>query len=299
MHDMQELFASAEGEDAWTREMQDLFNCGALDRAEAVLSEALTALDSELSRKCLRLKSTAVELTGWEELAEAIEVHEGDPVTALTIAIVNDTDRAFEKGETHHPHVMMGLYTDEFFDFSGADRAAVFAELGEEIPAWAGYEEDIEVHFDIEGLDDLNTALLHHKQRHFFRDGKPEMAPERYIEYVLACWWRALRWHQAVAGNCAGHPLPGAPCVVAGMVDMRTEAVGVYRAGTASEKPVAAPASAASNMADAFGDSFIRRDTLVEEEKPMTGSELRRKSLETEANKEPERKSLFARIFGR
>ena len=221
VHELQTVFASEQGEAAWAGEMHALLGAGALDEAEALLAEALTALDSELAWVCLEIPRDAVVLAGWDELAEAIAVHEGEPVTGVTIAIGNDTDRDFEKGSVHRPHVLLGIYTDEAYDFSAAHHLQLLEECHAAPPSWAGQEEDIEVHMDIEGLDLLNTRLAHHKERHFFRDGNPAAAPVRYVEFVLGCWWRALRWHQAVASECSVRGLPRSMPVVAGMVGMR------------------------------------------------------------------------------
>ena len=210
MHELQTVFASEDGETAWTQDMHALFGAGAFDEAEALLAEALTALDTELAWTCLELPREAVVLSGWEEMTEAIAMHEGDPVTGLTIAIANESDRDFEKGQVHRPYVVLGIYTDDAFAFSAAVHWELLDQCHAEMPDWAGKEEDIEVHMDIDGLDLLNTRLAHHKQRHFFRDEAPAAAPRGYVEFVIACWWRALRWHQAVATECTIHGLPRA-----------------------------------------------------------------------------------------
>jgi hypothetical protein len=306
MHELQQVFATEEGETAWTQDLHALFGAGAFDEAEALLAEALAALDSELGRACLELPREAVVLSGWEEMGEAIAMHEGDPVTGVTIAIANESDRDFEKGQVHRPYVLLGLYTDEAFAFSSAVHWQLLDECHAEMPQWAGQEEDIEVHMDIDGLELLNTKLAHHKQRHFFRDGASAPAPLRYVEFVLACWWRALRWHQAVATECAIHGLPRAIPVVAGMVDMRPEAVAIHDSGTGltggEERPALAlvrPESA-SLIAESFGEGFIQRKVVEEEKAPPSVSELRRRVQEDgELLDKPQKSGLWARIFGR
>jgi hypothetical protein len=308
MHYLQELFVTQHGEAAWTDEMHALFAVGDLAAAEAVLAEALAGLGSELGALCLALTPERVVLAGWEELDEAIALHEGDPVTGITIAIANEYDRAFEKGELHRPYVTLGIYTDEGFAFSRADGATIFAELDKEYPDWSGYEEDIEVHLDIEGLDALNTALLHHKQRHFFRDERPPQAPLRYVEYVLGCWWRALLWQQAVARACALTGLPGAIPVVCGMVEMKPEVVSLHVAdGYAGPRARSVRAARAPLAEAGFGEGFIRRRTLPVEEAPPTGLELRRRASAAAAAAQqaaarpdaaPGRPRLFGRLFG-
>lgn len=307
MHHLQQLFATAEGEATWTAQMHDLFAAGDLDAAEAVLRGALLGLESDLAAQCLALRRDDVVLSGWEELDDAVALHEGGPITGVTIAIANEYDRVFEKGAQHHPFVMLGIYTDEGFAFSRAAPEAILAELGKDYPDWSGHEEDIEVHLDIEGLDALNTALLHHKQRHFFRDGAPQQAPWRYVEYVLGCWWRALRWHQAVARECAEIGLPGAVPVVCGMVEMRPDVLVLHRAdGAAGDRPRTAAAALPADVGGAseagFGEGFIRRGRLPVEDAPPTGLELRRRAVAATAaaaEPAPARPRLLARLFGR
>lgn len=310
MHQLQTVFATEEGEAAWTSGMRALLAAGGLDEAEALLAEALTALDTELAWSCLELPREAVVLTGWEELAEAIALHAGDPVTGVTIAIGNDADRDFEKGAMHRPHVLLGTYTDEAFAFSTTDTRQILAECDSASPRWAGREEDIEVHMEIEGLDQLNTRLAHHKQRHFLRDqaagADRAAAPLRYIEFVLGCWWRALRWHQAVAAECAIRGLPRAMPVVAGMVAMRPGAVAVHSAAATKtgENDRAARAAVGGDrpgvMADSFGAGFIQRREAAVEWAPPSVSQLRRLAQGDGDVLERQRPpGLLARLFGR
>ncbi|MEZ5680582.1 MAG: hypothetical protein R3E14_04720 [Erythrobacter sp.] len=289
---------TAEGETAWEAELRAGFEAGALDDVHAVLEKALLELDSDIGRMCLQTGPEAVTISGWEELVEAIRDHEGEPIGGVTLAIANEADRAFEKGQLHHPYMMLGLYTDEPFDFGTASEQDLIDQTrAEDGPEWAGYDEDIEVYLDLEGLDRLNTALLHHKQRHFFRDGKPTEAPLRYVEYVLGCWWRALLFQQAVASECAIHGLPGGIPVVAGTVEMRPEIVTVHGIGARTlekEREVEVKPAAPIIAAD-----FIQLRS-IEEEVELTGADLRRKVQETGQEVEPEpRKGFMARLFGR
>lgn len=310
MHELQKAFATEEGEAAWTQDMHALFGAGAFDEAEALLAEALTALDSELAWTCLELPREAVVLSGWEEMGEAIAMHEGDPVTGVTIAIANEGDRDFEKGALHHPYVMLGIYTDEAYAFSTAVHWQLLDECHAEQPGWAGREEDIEVHMDIDGLDALNTRLVHHKQRHYFRDAQAPSdlvpAPLSYVEFVLGCWWRALRWHQAVATECTIRGLPQAIPVIAGMVDMRPAAVAIHDSGRGKARPALTLVrnDAIGAIAESFGDGFIQRKVVEEEKAPPTVSELRRRAQgalvpDGEVLDRPQRTGFLARIFGR
>jgi hypothetical protein len=299
MHRLQQLFASADGEEAFEYELQALFEAAEFAEAEAFLAAEIETLDGDIARLCRSLPREAVVLDGWEDIVDAIAMHEGEPVTGVTLAIANELDLAFEKGGLHEPYVMLGLYTDEAFAFSTATSHQLLAECrAEEGPAWAGLDEDIELYLAVEGLAPLNTALLFHKQRHFFRDSGPLQAPLRYVDYLVGCWWRALRFQQAVAAAYARHGLPGGIPVVAGMVEMRPELVSVHRAGAphaAVERRVEAPAVAAMSAAD-----FIQRKPLEELEE-QTGSDLRRRLIgaEAEASDIVAPKGLLGRLFGR
>ncbi|MBX7528563.1 hypothetical protein [Qipengyuania vesicularis] len=303
MHELQTQFATQEGEAAWTAVMHEHFHTGELDDAQRYLEMQLEALGTELATRCLIDDPNRVSITGWNELIEAIELHEGDPITGVTLAIANEADRAFEKGQVHHPYMLLGLYCDEPFAFSQADVGTLVSELqSEEGPAWAGYDEDIEVFLECEGLSAINTELVHHKERHFFRDENPEHAPKRYVEYVLACWWRALLFHRSVEKICKQQPLPGGIPVLAGMVDMKPDAISVQGLG---EGQPAAPRAAASEddgpqMADMLPDKMITRREVEEVKEPPTGTDLRRRISETGQEDEPEpKKSLVSRLFGR
>ena len=298
MHELQQRFANINGEEAWETDLRALFETGDLDAAHSVLEGAHADLDTDLAQECLAIAADSVQIAGWAELVEAIAMHEGGPITGVTLAVANEADRAFEKGRLHHPYMMLGLYTDEPFRFSDADAAGLLAEMrSEEGPAWAGWDEDIEVHLDIHGLDRLNTALLHHKQRHFFRDEAQSTAPARYVEYVLGCWWRALLFQHAVTSECAIHGLPGGIPVIAGMVDMRPEIVMVHGLGArAVERERRDDIKPASPMLAA---NFIQVRP-VEEERELSGVDLRRRVAETGQEDQPaSRRGLLARIFGR
>jgi hypothetical protein len=373
MHPLQTTFATAEGEEAWCEDLRCLIGAARFDEAEAVLSGALAELDTDLARLCQSTTAASVTISGWPELAERIELHEGDePVTGLTLAIGNDGDLDFEKGRMLAPYMMLGLYTDEAWKWSEASRETLLAECASESPAWAGTDEDLEAFLDIAGLAPLNTALIHSKQRHFIREGGEAQAPLRYVEYIVGCWWRALRFHQAVAAAQAAHPLPGPVTIVSGMVDMRPDVVAVHlpaRTSCREEAKPAAPATltlanprlhpleglsakadegraegeqvlaetaanplsaVAPPLADvepyqgaAFGEvdepdeagpvpesaepslelisrSMITRKPL-EEEKLLTGADLRRRIAAEAANDAgvPARGGFFARLFGR
>jgi hypothetical protein len=303
MHRLQELFATDEGEKSFTGELRAMFEAGDLGGTETLLAAELETMDTDIARMCRELPREAVVLTGWEDLSEAISFHEGDPVTGVTLAIANEQDLAFEKGRLHEPYVVMGLYTDEAYAFSAATAEEMIAQCkAEEGPAWAGLDEDVELYLEVEGFGPLNTALVFHKQRHFFRDDNPDHAPMRYVDYVVGCWWRALRFQQAVAAEYAAHGLPGGIPVIAGMVELRPEVLCVHTTGVPAEPISSRPeVPEMPEMAEISASSLISRKPVEEEVKELSGSDLRRRfaNSDSEEQANQERKGLLSRLFGR
>lgn len=313
MHSLQQAFASHAGEEAWTAHLRDLFERRELGEAERILRSALIELGGDMMQLCRAASLDAVEITGWEELVEAVEGQEGEPITGATIAMGNEADLAFDKGMLHRPYMVLGLYTDEAWNWSAASQEEALAQCHVECPDWAGRDEDIEAFLDIEGLDALNTALIHHKQRHFIREGSDAPAPRRYVEFVLGTWWRALRFHQAVAVQLERHGLGGSIPVISGLIDMRPEVVSVHWP-VVREVPAARPAPAAESEAgDEADDLFsggpsltrfnlIQRGRLVveQEDAAPTGSVLRRRiEAAAEHEEEDESPGLMRRLLGR
>lgn len=301
MHRLQELFATDDGEKSFTGQLRAMFEAGDLDGAEALLAAELETMDTDIAGMCRELPREAAALSGWEDLSEAIAFHEGAPVTGATLAIANEPDLAFEKGRLHEPYVVMGLYTDEAYAFSAATAEELIAQCKvEEGPAWAGLDEDVELYLEVEGFGRLNTALIFHKQRHFFRDDNPDHAPMRYVDYVVGCWWRALRFQQAVAAEYAAHGLPRGIPVIAGMVEMRPEALCVHTAAIPAE-PAVSDRAEAPEMAEMSALSLIQRKVEEEEVKELSGSDLRRRFANSGSEDEAvqERKGLLGRLFGR
>ena len=180
-HRLQAEFATAEGEEHYVDHLKKLVSGGFLDTANGILVSDLMALDSDLARICSATDSEQVVLTGWPELIDAIAQFEGDPITGVTIGMANDPDLAFEKGQLHASYLLLGLYTDEVYGWSSASRDDILGQCGSDRPQWAGSEEDIEVYLELEGLEAINTRLIHHKHRFFLRDGNPAEAfsPDR------------------------------------------------------------------------------------------------------------------------
>jgi hypothetical protein len=312
MHSLQTTFATAAGEAAWEAQLRDLFEARELAKAEAILRAALIESGGEMMRLCRDASLSSVEISGWDELAEAVKNHEGDPITGATIAIGNEADLAFEKGLQHRPYLVLGLYTDDAWGWSSASAQDALAQCRSENPEWAGWDEDIEAFLEIDGLDALNTALVHHKQRHFIREeGETAPAPLRYVEFVIGCWWRALRFHQAVAVQLDKHGLAGAIPVISGLIELRPEVVAVHwpvvRQVPASKSPEAAEQNDDAEEVESASPNLtrfnlIQRGRLVADEaEGPTGTVLRRRIEVSEENDDAavEVPGLMRRLLGR
>lgn len=287
-HRLQAAFATAEGEADYVDKLTTLIEEGQLHAAETLLLADLQALDTDLAQMCLATPRDQVRLSGWTELVEAIAVHEGEPITGVAIGMGNDADLAFERTELHAPFVMLGLYADGAFCFSGASREGLLSQCKSDEPAWADSEEDIEVYLELEGLAPINTALIRHKHQFFLRDDDPAEAPALYVECVLAGWFRALRFHQAIAAELAMHGLPGDIPVVSGIAGMRPAIATVHY----PEKTVAVAAGEVAELV--IKPKAKRTDAVID----LTGTSIRRR-IEEAREPEAAKPGFFARIFGR
>lgn len=290
-HRLQTEFASEEGEARYVERLRKLLTGGYLDAAEGILITDLASLDSAFAGQCASLRREDVILSGWPELIDAISMFEGEPITGMTIGIANDPDLTFDKGILHTPYLLLGLYTDESYGWSGASRDEILAQCDSEGPQWAGREEDIEVYLEIEGIEAINTALIHHKRRFFLRDDNPDKAPVGYVEYVLASWLSALRFHQAVATQIAEHGLPGSVPVVSGTVDMKPEIACVHFPEKSSEIEQV-------QFASLVGTTPRRGAEILDFSAPNIRRQIAA-NAEPEQEQEEARPSLLGRVFGR
>ena len=225
-HPLQIAFLEAEGERTWIEGMRDLLCAGRATEADARLSTELAGFDGALARICKATPAAEVVLEGWEDLLPILAEWEGPPVTAITLGLTNPPDLVFEAGRTHEPDLLLGLYSDEAFPFSGASKADLLAECAKDLPAWAGAEEDVEFYCTLSGLAELNTALINCKHRRFLRDGRDGVegrAPGGYVEFQLASWLLVTRFLQATERALAEHDLPSSCRLIAGAVDVNAD----------------------------------------------------------------------------
>jgi hypothetical protein len=300
-HPLQLIFLEAAGERGWVDETLRLLAAGRAAEADARLAAELAGFDGTLARLCKATPAADVLLEGWDDLLPILAEWEGPPVTAITLGLTNPPDLVFEAGRTIEPDLLLGLFSDEAFAFSGASKAELIAECGKEVPAWVGAEEDVEFYCGIGGLAELNTALIHCKHRHFLRDGRDGVqgrAPGGYVEYVLGGLLMATRFLQAVERAISDHGLPDGCRLIAGTVGINADFVTVL----GPDRP-AAPASAPglSRAQPAFATLSIKPWVPREEPKgPAGGSAIRQriKPPEPAPAAEP-RRGLLARLFGR
>jgi hypothetical protein len=302
-HPLQITFLEPEGEHAWIEEMRELLCAGRAAEADALLTAELAGFQGAIARLCKATTAADVVLEGWDDLLPILAEWEGPPVTAITLGLTNPPDLVFEAGKTHEPDLLLGLYSDEAFPFSGASKADLLAECGKEIPAWAGAEEDVEFYCTLSGLAELNTALINCKHRRFLRDGRDGVegrAPGGYVEYVVGSWLLATRFLQATERAVAEHGLPAGCKLIAGAVDVNADFVTVI----AADQPAAAPTPkrSASPAEPAFATLTMK--PWVPREDPTddaaNGPTLRQRISAAEpAPAEVPKRGFLGRLFGR
>ncbi len=297
-HPLQTEWYDAEVEANFLSQIESLVHAGDLDVAADKLLEAMDGIDTPVMDMCRELSEDSVEISGWEEIGDAIAGYEGDPITAVHIVMSNEADLVFEDKNTRHdPMVEVAFYTDDQMQFSKLSRAELLTESLREEPEWYGQSEDMEVYLELNGLGALNTALLRHKRQYYFRDSAhvldaaeglaSDIVPLPYIEYRLAAMLRAVRFHQAVQSLLNEYGLYKDIPVIAGMFNMRLEIGSVYIPKMARTVEIASTPKLAIK---------IKRNLEEDEVPEIAGSALRKRvSVEPEV----EKIGFFRRLFGR
>lgn len=295
-HPLQTTWFDADVEAEYLKRIVALVHAGDLDVAAEKLLEDLADIDSPVGELCLNLTDDTVELCGWEEIGDSIAQYEGEPITAVHIVMSNEADLVFEdKSLTHDPLVEVVFYSDEHLAFSKLSREELLIESLKDDAEWYGQSEDVEAYLEINGLGQLNTALLRHKRQYFFRDQMhtldaaqglaADIVPLPYIEFRLAAMLRAVRYHQAIKDLIDGYGLYGNIPVIVGMYNMQIEIGSVYIPKTAKVIELAKVAKLAIT---------IKRNT---EEAPV---EISGSALRQNLTAEPEeQRGFFRRLFGR
>ena len=295
-HPLQTTWFNADAEADYLRQITALVHAGDLDVAADKLLDDLADIPTPVGDLCRDLTEDAVEICGWEEIGDSIAQYEGDPITAVHIVMSNEADLVFEdKSLTHDPLVEVAFYSDEHLAFSTLSRDELLTESLKEDAEWYGQSEDVEVYLEINGLGQLNTALLRHKRQYFFRDQMhtldaaqglaADIVPLPYIEFRLAAMLRAVRYHQAVKDLIDGYGLHGNIPVIVGMYNMQVELGSVYIPKTAKVVELAKVPKLAIT---------IKRNT----EEPV--AEISGSGLRQRMTAEPEeRPSFWRRLFGR
>lgn len=297
-HPLQVTFLDEAGERAWIAEMRDLLCAASSAEADARLTAALVGFDGTLARLCKATPAAGVTLEGWEDLEPILAEWEGPSITAVTLGLTNAPDLVFEHGATHDPELLLSLYSDDTFDFSGSTKGQLIAECGKELPAWSAAEEDVEFYCALTGLAELNTALINCKHRRFLRDGRDGVegrAPGGYVEYVLGSWLLATRFLQAVQRATADSRFR----LIVGTVDVNADFLTVLGPDAPAE-PVATATSEPAFAPLTFTPWVPKEDPTADT--PASGPTLRQRIKAAEP--EPElvaesRPGLLARLFGR
>ena len=309
---LQLTFLKAEGERAYVDHLRSLLVAGRADEADAIVSGDLAGFDGRIADIGRALAPAAVTIEGWGDLLPILDEFEGPAITALTVGLTNELDLVFEAAALHEPSLMLGLYSDDGFAFSTASRDALLAECAADMPGWFGNEEDVEFYADVAGLAALNTALVQCKHRYFLRDGGDEgvrgRAPGGYVEYVLGCWLRAVRFAQALERAIGEHGLPAGARVIAGTVELNADFATVI--APARDMAAAALVAVAAPMASLTIKPWVAHEDPTQPE-PATGSTLRQRlgtpepepapvavAPESEPSP-PHRPGFLARLFGR
>jgi len=299
-HPLQVAFLEPAGERAWIEEMRELLSAGRAAEADARLTAELAGFDGALARLCKATPAADVALEGWDDLLPILAEWEGPPVTGITLGLTNPPDLVFEAGQTHQPDLLLGLYSDEAFPFSRASKAELLAECEQDLPGWAGAEEDVEFYCTLCGLAELNTALISCKHRRYLRDGRDGVegrAPGGYVEFVLGSWLLATRFLQAAERAISDGGLPAGCRLIAGSVDVNADfmaILGPEQAATAMPAPSALPPD------NTFAPLTMKPWVPREEPTVASGPTLRQrlKPVETVLETQP-RRGFLARLFGR
>ena len=295
-HHLQKAWADDAAENAYFQRIEAMVHAGDLDAAAAIIEEDIATLDTPLGQLCRELSEEAVDLAGWEEIGDSIAQYEGEPITAVHIMISNEPDLVFEdKSTIHHPLIEVMFYSDEHLPFSEMSRDEILAASLEEDESWWGQGEDMEAYLEINGLSQLNTALLRHKRQYYFRDQMhildeksglaADTAPLLYVEFRLASMLRAIRYHQAVKALVEGFGLRKNVPVLVGMYNMKPELSSVYMARSAKVVEIARTAKLAVT---------IKRN-MEEIPEDVSGSSLRQRVIADVVDEKP---SFLRRLFG-
>lgn len=297
-HALQLSFLKPEGERAWVESVAQLLASGRADEADALIAQELAGLHGRLARLCKAAPADAVSVEGWDDLLPILADWEGPPITAITIGMTNPSDLVFDPTAAPEPELLLGLYSDEAFPFADSTNAELIAECERELPAWVGGEEDVEFYCTMSGLSELNGALINWKHRHFLRDGRDGVegrAPGGYVEFVVANWFVATRFLQAVQRAIADFGVPDGCRVIAGSVDMNADFITIL--GKERKRPADAGQSAEPVFATLTVKPWTPRDEPppIVPEAPAT---LRQRILTPEPEPEP-KPSFVRRLFAR
>jgi hypothetical protein len=299
-HPLQLTFLDADAERAWIAQIADLLSSGQAEEADRRLTGELAGFEGRLATLCKQVPAEGVTVEGWDDLMPILAEWEGPAITAITIGMTNPPDLVFDAASAPEPELLIGLYSDEAFPFSQSTNADLLSECSEEMPRWIGGEEDVEFYCTMAGLADLNGGLINCKHRHYLRDGRDGVegrAPGGYVEYVVASWFLATRFLQAMQRAIAQHGAPARCRVVVGTVELNADFVtilGKERRGTSGNQT-----TSETQFATLTVKPWVRSEEQPEEAPPPPPATLRQRILAAEPVVEELPKGLFHRLFGR
>lgn len=319
-HPLQVAFLDPAQEAAYAAGLRELLVAGRFDDAAALIAHDLEGFSGRTARIAKAARSEDIRIEGWADLGDIVAEFEGPAISCITAGLGNAPGLVFAAGQTHEPELLFNLYSDDEFAFSGHSDAELLAACEEDCPGWIGHEEDVEFYCAVEGLAELNTALIQCRHRIYDRadsNALTDRAPGGHVEYRLACWWRTTLFLQAIAREIREHGLPEGCRLIVGTFGMDADVATVLgeRKASAALPSASRPAHAApATMASLTMGNWERGNFEVEAE-PSTGATLRQKvatpaaepsptpapeAAPAEAVEEkPGSRSFFARLFGR
>ncbi len=103
IEDLQRIFSSEDGERVFSDVIAALVREGRLQEADAKLMAAIASTGSPLAGFCAAAPAESVRIAIWDDVIEAVETFEGDPITAVGITLWNDLETAVGKQEAYEP----------------------------------------------------------------------------------------------------------------------------------------------------------------------------------------------------
>jgi hypothetical protein len=204
--------ASREGEREFDMRLAGLVRDGRHDDAERLLAAALAPSPSLIAGICRGVRLSDVRFANWQNITLS-GARPGTRITAIGLDYSYAVEQA-TRGDAQPASIEVAWYSDGAFPFSTASRAELLAESASPTPRWMGAFDDIGEGPTITGLERLHFAITRHPDRYRSGPLSDEPATPGFVDYKLATWWLALRWHQAVRRQLQLGTTPAVPILV-------------------------------------------------------------------------------------